>query len=64
MDIADAKWRKNLHPVWETELRERYVETQIFLRWKMYIFSGFVSRYLLIMLSVPTLSEMPWEIFP
>lgn len=30
----------------------------------MYIFSGFVSRYLFIMLSVPTMSEMPWEIFP
>lgn len=30
----------------------------------MYVFNGFVSRHLFIMLSVPTMSEMPWEIFP
>lgn len=30
----------------------------------MYVFSGFVSHYLFIMISVPTMSEMPWEIFP
>lgn len=35
-----------------------------FLRWDTYVFSGFVSHYLFIMLSVPMMSEMSWEIFP
>lgn len=30
----------------------------------MYVFNGFVSRHLFIMLSVPTMSEMPWESLP